>query len=169
MSDWIKILISALAGVATGVLLEPLKYAVSLAVNARFARRAIYRELGKSYLIFCIVEPRRPAPDETYTRFMVANLSMDAFDYYYSQKRDSFYKIREWNNLIGLYRRLRNIQKDMNEGRLTATQAAYDIAEAINDRIKSQTLDFKWIKQFAEEYATAVAPFVISEPQKKGN
>lgn len=66
---------------------------------------------------------------------MIENLTIDAFEYYYTQKRDAFYRVKEWNNLIGTYRRLRNIQKDMNEGRLTATQAAQFISKTIQDRV----------------------------------
>jgi len=50
--EWLKILVSALAGMVTGTLLEPLKKWINDCVAAREGRKAIYTELGKVYALF---------------------------------------------------------------------------------------------------------------------
>jgi len=99
--EWLKILVSALAGMATGILLEPLKYWISNWVVSREARNAIYAELGKIYSLFVELPERGGGKtDEDRLR----NISLDAFHFYYGEQRSAFYRLREWPEILGIYR-----------------------------------------------------------------
>jgi hypothetical protein len=100
MPEWAKILVSALVGVATGTVLEPLKGWVGRHLTARRARAAIYDELGNLYQV-CYLTSRKG--DETFCYQALKYNAADTFDFYYQQHREACFLIKDWNGIEGVY------------------------------------------------------------------
>lgn len=124
MTDWAKILISALAGVAVGVVLEPLKQRVMRGFTARKARNAIYYELGGIYKGFYLT---RDEPNDYYFRcFKYGVLDDGAFWYYRNHNRDAFYALNEWEAIEDTYSAFRVIREQVLEGTKSAILGVAD-------------------------------------------
>jgi hypothetical protein len=104
MAEWLKILISALVGVVTGVttgiLGEPMKSAIQRYFTAKRARKAIYNELGMIYALFCLSDSKT---HPSYCEYALKHSPPDDFDYYYTQHRESCFLIPDWPGIQGFY------------------------------------------------------------------
>lgn len=148
MADWVKILITALAGVTTGALLEPLKQWISMRNAASRAKKAIYRELGDVYHTHVLLK------DGTTALMHVSGLNLfkaEAFEYYYNSHREAFYRIPEWQYLLGMYEFLKRFRDDVKTGKFR---------DAIPDRIEEE-FKFRWSsglieRKLVEKYARQI-------------
>lgn len=127
MADWLKILISALSGVAVGLILEPLKHHFMGRVIARKARRAIYHELGGMYRGFCLTQHES---EEFYARcFKHGVLDDGTFWYYRNHYRDAFYGLKEWEPIEDIYSAFRVIKQQVMDGTKSSVAGAADFRE----------------------------------------
>jgi len=97
MAEWLKILISALAGMATGLVMEPLKHWISDYIAAHQAKRTIYAELARTYYAF-----KKWGPNDSHPNWPLGHIESQVFDYYYSSKREVLYLIPHYGTLISL-------------------------------------------------------------------
>ena len=113
MSEWLKILVSAIAGMTVGTLLEPLKFAINNRLKARQVRRTIYEELAALYdFIRGLQNPqtaisgllydsailrtgRKSITHEEHVKDRLAIWHFDIFDHYYQTERSTFYRLQE--------------------------------------------------------------------------
>lgn len=104
MSDLKKILISAVIGMATGlvggtvlgVILEPLKFAVGTFFAKNRAIRAIYEEVADIYYSVVILGEEMGDP---YLRSAIEDMRTESFDYYYEHNREAVFAIEGWQEL----------------------------------------------------------------------
>lgn len=100
MADWVKILVSAIVGMVAGIMSslisEPLKARFVRRSAAKRARKAIYQELGRLYLVFVILSEETFEDLKDYRISILKELKLDAYEFYYNQQREAFYQIAEW-------------------------------------------------------------------------
>ncbi len=125
MSDWVRILVSALAGVLTGILLEPIRQWIGNAITAHHAKQAIYAELGKIHRIL----ESKSAPADPLR--IVKQLDCQAFDYYYASKREVVYLIAEYPGIVSLFDKVHRLKKRGDDGERISAQELEVLANAI--------------------------------------
>jgi hypothetical protein len=155
MSEWAKILISALAGVATGILLEPVKHWISLKLTGKEIKTAIYKELGKAYFIFVIgaLNTKEYQPGEfDYEKMCIEYLSLEAFTYFYNQRREAFYGLDECNWIIALNRKFSSIQRAVADKHVTAKDGVMQVVDEFHYRLSNKMLNEKLLRQYADTY-----------------
>ena len=87
LPEWLKILISALAGMLTGIAMEPIRHYVQLQIQKSRVKQDIYQELGAIWAIMAFkVKP----PQETFPERYFAFFKTLDFDYYYNRNREAF-------------------------------------------------------------------------------
>lgn len=109
MAEWLKILLSALAGMTVATLLEPLKFAINARLKRNQVRRALYEVLGTLYdfihelgspeaaireLIYdaaILRENKRSISQEEHVRERLGLWHFEIFDHYYGDERGAFY------------------------------------------------------------------------------
>jgi hypothetical protein len=104
MSDFKKILISAVIGMATGmfggtilgVVLEPLKFAVGTFFAKRRAIKAIYEEVADIYYSVVILGEEMGEP---HLASAIEDMRTESFDYYYEHNREAVFAIEGWQEL----------------------------------------------------------------------
>jgi hypothetical protein len=110
MSDLTKILVSAcvgmISGLAGGLALEPLRDFIRTSLKAGQARRGIRREIAELRDLFQSAMQQ----DDEFNMTLLPRVAFDAFDFYYTQYRDAFYKIKHSDDILGLYREMKLIQ-----------------------------------------------------------
>jgi hypothetical protein len=149
MSDLTKILLSAgvglVAGLISGVFLEPFKAWYLRKHAMRRAYREIYEELRNLYDVFCVSGNRS---DEAFCHSALKSNPPDTFDYYYQQHREACFLIPGWRDLKGffeVYKVVREIalergyQPKERPGQNIAL--AQNVAEEFESRFKAGQLD----------------------------
>jgi hypothetical protein len=147
MSDWAKILISALAGMVTGILLEPIRHWIGNKIAAYYAKRVIYAELGKIYRIAAKVKAGQKDP-----LWIIRQLDCEAFDFYYGSKREVLYLIPEYQGLISVFgtiHRLKNLHRD---GEKVSSQDVEVLVNAIERRKEAGEIDISALRSAANRY-----------------
>ena len=104
--EWLKILLTALAAFAVGVVTEPLKLIISNRYKMRNMRRSLYSELANNYghLSMFLREEARPVED-FYLFCETEGFPTDAYRWAKSQL-DVFYQLEEAGVLDNIYRNL---------------------------------------------------------------
>jgi hypothetical protein len=146
IAEWVKILISAVVGMTTGILVEPFKSWVTLRVVAGQGKKAIYYELARLYMFFKLLPPA--------TLIDFTNISTDAFDFYYGQKREAFYRITNCHDLTVFYRDLKAIQRAVLNKEITIEDGAKEIQDnfslRLNAGVMSKILLFRNVSKFTK-------------------
>ena len=155
MSEWLKILVSALAGMMTGAALEPLKHQIRLRMVAGKAKRGIHSELARVYYF---MNQGQSLP-EKFSTTALSRMVFDTFDYFYTQERESFYLLERHHDIAGLYRELRLIQEEVRCGRVSGGQGARDFCSAIDLRLECRSLDKELFDREVNEYKKDLVPF----------
>lgn len=145
MTEWLKILISALAGMATGILLEPCRHLIANKITAHCAKRAIYAELGKIY--WC---------GHNSTATLGGNLTTEAFDYYYQSKRDILYLLPEFQELILHCELITSLRTAWNHNAKDSTEVWSILLRAFEYRIKHKLLDVRELDRQAKAFDKTV-------------
>jgi hypothetical protein len=147
MSDWVKILVSALAGVFTGILLEPIRYWIGNTITAHYAKRAIYAELGKIHHLAARSKSGQPDPLR-----IVRQLDCQAFDYYYASKREVVYLIPEYPGLVSLFDRVHQLKHRQSEGERVSAQEIEVLANAISRCEEAGEIDGAALRRGVDNY-----------------
>ncbi len=85
--EWLKILISALAGILTGIAMEPIRHHIQLQIQKKRVKQDIYQELG---VIWSIMAFKVNGPGESFPERYFQFLKTLDFDYYYNRNREAF-------------------------------------------------------------------------------
>src|SRR5437016_2795975 len=101
MSEWIKILVSAVVGMTSGLVAEPLRIEVVRYFTSKRARNAIYREFADIYHLVVVIGKESDFR-ESFMKLIIEDMKTEVFDFYYDQHREAIYKIPEWKHLKGL-------------------------------------------------------------------
>lgn len=109
MSEWLKILISALAGMATSLTLEPIRHWVGRQIAAREARIVIYRELATQYDLL----NHEFTKDEF--RLVGDQILTESFDYYFDNKREIIHLLPHHVYVVGLFGGLKTLKRLIQE------------------------------------------------------
>jgi hypothetical protein len=128
MAEWVKILLSALSGMAVGILLEPFKNWINARLASNRANRAIYHELGRIYFMCRVVVPVPHEADETWDH-VIKNLKTGAFDFYYEQRRETLFQVDHWQDIELLYRKMKGTQMSVLDKKKTAAEGVREIGE----------------------------------------
>jgi hypothetical protein len=153
MSEWVKILASALAGVAAGVLIEPLRHRMELTILARDGHKAIYDELARVYVTVSTIGRTRASTTDTVD--LVRSIRLDAFEFYYGQRREAFYQIKDWSDLLYTCRSLKVLLDQAAEGDISG-KFATDIDAIFQTRFKAGRLDRGLIMKYADKFQSQI-------------
>jgi hypothetical protein len=128
MSDWVKVLIGALAGMVAGLVAEPLKQQLTLIVESQRIRSALRQELSLIYLSFCNNSMVKDYEWELKNfednlRFVTA----DKFLYYIDKKPEACYRLQGWSFTKSFFERYLEIRERSLKGLLTPAQTCKEI------------------------------------------
>ena len=135
MSEWLKILLSALAGVITGVLLEPVKRWIGDRITAHYAKEAMYAELGRLYYVakYCC--------SDLDPRWIKGYLQSSAFDYYYNSKREILYLLPDYEELIWHFEMIKSLRKLLENNEKTPREIVETVNSAFDSRLEGECFD----------------------------
>src|SRR5436305_1387176 len=95
LPEWLKVLITALAAFALGIIAEPIKIVISHWYKRRNMRRSLYSELANNYGHMSMFLRDRARPIEDFHLFLeTEGFSTDVYQWAKSQL-DVFYQLRE--------------------------------------------------------------------------
>ncbi len=130
MSDWIKVLIGALAGMVTGLAAEPLKQQLSIVVDSWRIQSALFDELSAIYVTFCSVRKHADTWTETDLRDNLKFCSVDRFVYYFEKKREACYRLKGWAWARGFLTQYQDIRENALRDMLSPEKVAHAIKRA---------------------------------------
>ena len=163
MPEWAKILISALAGMTTAIIVDPIRQWISIKIVARRARKNLYQEMGRVYCWFNKVG-RHKVPG--FNKMVFSEFKSDVFEYYYGSHRESFYQIPEAWAILAVYTSLRKIQESVKNKGLDPDRGALVALEAFDDHIRVGALKRDLIGRYEAEYEKRVLPYTASEDER---
>ncbi len=101
MADWIKVLISALAGMLAGLIAEPIKNALQDEIRMRRMESSLAVEMG--YLVGSVGIDVAHWPE----RWWETHMSIERYEYYYSSQRELLFRSRYYNQIDSFYRQMK--------------------------------------------------------------
>ncbi len=104
MAEWIKLLITALAGLTVGTLLEPIRSSIQYFFAKRRTHSFVADEinaLALSMSTFLHLRNQVPSTENPITQ--KPHLSTERFDYAFEKNRDHLYNIPAWESLRRFY------------------------------------------------------------------
>jgi hypothetical protein len=146
MSDWLKVLISAIAGMVAGALLEPIKQWISRRIAQFEIVRAIYRELGRTYWIF-----KYEAPEEGNEAAM-EQVVTETYDCYFDKKREALHLIPNHVMVLGAFKMLKRLAREHKEGKITAEAAIHEFTFLIDRFLIMGLIQPKKFFRYSDEY-----------------
>jgi hypothetical protein len=135
--EWIKILVTAVVSLMTGLAIEPWRSSLARYLTAKRAIKMLYFELVRLYET-CNEMQHLPV---TVVKLIFSRIVLEHYDYYYGQHREAFYLISQHDSLGGLFREIKLYLADAAEGKADPHQSAKDIIDAIEARIKGGVVD----------------------------
>lgn len=126
MADWLKILVSALAGMVTAGALEPLKHWINRRIAAREIQTAIYAELARVYVMFD-EEVSQDGVDAVMRRII-----METYDFYFHEKREIFHLVPNYLIIIGIYGKLKDLRESYRKGEIKGELEVKDFIRFID-------------------------------------
>lgn len=154
MSEWVKILLSALAGMAAGVFLEPVKHFIQLRIKTRRIERDIYREIGRLYVTLELQAEREGDAELVKTYFDI--LDDSDFEYYYSREREAFNRLSERGDIRPFYRLFERARETVMDGNMNGVAAARMLLADLRQRIQAGGLNEKMVRRYCEQYIKAL-------------
>jgi len=149
MVDWLKILFSALAGVITGMLLEPVRHWISNRITMHYARRAIYLELAN--LLSALADDESGQSDVSKDR-LDRLLHLNALEYFYSSKREVLFLLPDFQSLFRIRDILSILRDILNKG-AESPNSVYKLAQTMFlDSELQHELNSGEIRRTAERY-----------------
>lgn len=113
MTEWLKILISALAGMVTASLLEPVKHIINTRIRKREAQQALYREIAFAYHGFTEQLSTRGVDE------VMQEVAVEAVWFFWESKREELYLVPHYRTIVGNLGQLRNLKaKYDKDGRI---------------------------------------------------
>jgi hypothetical protein len=115
MSEWQKAVLSALAGVCVGILLEPIRFWIVGWLKRRQIRNLLYRDVAK--ICACVEYVRTFAAsalergEDRCSRqmvFYISQVSLDIYDHVLNAERTAFYQLEEAPVFDAFYGRLKD-------------------------------------------------------------
>jgi hypothetical protein len=104
--EWLKILLTALAAFAIGIVTEPIKLIISHWYKMRNMRRSLYSELANNYGHLSMFLRERARPIEDFYLFcQTEGFPTDVYQWAKSQL-DVFYQLKEAGALDNIYRNI---------------------------------------------------------------
>lgn len=137
MAEWLKILLSALAGMTTAALLEPLKHWIARRTSARGVQRAVYREIATAYNLLKN-EICSDGLDAVMRRLVVETL-----DFYWTSKRDALYEVPNYTVLVGVIGKLKDVKEAYKTDKAEANVTIKHWIELVEMLIISGVIDDK--------------------------
>jgi len=152
--EWLKILISALAGMLTGMAMEPIRYRIQLQIQKRRVRQDIYQELGAIWAImaFKVTPPQEPFP-ERYFEFLK---TLD-FDYYYNRNREAFNALEHSRGIKELYQAINFAKVALDNNWVEARGAADYILNNFSRSFVTGVVDEELLHRCAQDYSNWIS------------
>ncbi|MGB8128926.1 MAG: hypothetical protein WCG81_03980 [Candidatus Angelobacter sp.] len=135
--EWVKILVTAILALVTGIVAEPLRNSIARRLTAKRAFKMLYFELVR---IYELCNEARHVPAET-VKLMSSRIILEHYDYYYNQHREAFYLIPQHDSLRGLFGEIKLCLSAAAHGEGDSHESVRDIVESIDARIKGGVLD----------------------------
>jgi hypothetical protein len=140
MSDWVRILISAVCGMFSGIvgglLLEPLKQAISQRLAVNKVRGRIYHDLAR------IVHFARATDKAEPPKAAVLLISTtEAFDFYFENKREMFYMLPECQLLRNLCLGIRATRASLADDVITTPEALEQMFRQVNELYSARLIE----------------------------
>ncbi len=166
MADWLKILISALLGVVTGIasgiLLEPMKFSVQRYFAAKRAEQGILSELANIYEMFCMdVETK----EEVVLQKCFSADMADTFEFYYTNHREAVYRIKWRGGIRPIYSFYTEIRSRVVTGQITAKDGCNLLQECFSWCFKTGLLDRGEIMRRVDAYGKFNARIRVASSQ----
>jgi hypothetical protein len=167
MEDWVKILLSALAGFTASTLLEPIRLSMGQWSRRRTFRKILYSELAvylnaaRSILEFneSAQKAKVQCPElvETFTQTFIKTMKLyrhdqqQVFDYYIQMSPDTFYNLPEWRVFHWLFMLGKGMMSQRELSRVV--EEANNFIEAIDEASKVHGSKFygKLVKRIAAQ------------------
>lgn len=111
----------------------------------RDAKEAIYAELGRLYFVV-----KNCAGDDN-PFWLKGHLQSNAFDYYYTNKREIFYLIPEYQELIWHFTMIKNLRTALEQSKKTPLEVTEVLNHAFNSRIQDKILNINKLQKYEEK------------------
>lgn len=138
MSEWQRIIAGTVIGFASAILLEPIKHLVERYFAAKRAKKNIYTELARLYSVFCLADERH---EELYCSNAFSLGPTDAFEYYYHNQRETFYAIKQHEEIRGFYEVFAVIKNCVAERQVTSVNGAVRVGDEFKFRFANRFID----------------------------
>jgi hypothetical protein len=154
MSEWLKILITAIAGMfaglSGGLLLEPIKHHIQLRIKTRRIKADVHRELGFLFFTFTLQASNDKDAERVKTYFDLSNNS--EFEYYYSHEREAFNRLKDRRDIRAFYTLFQRVRETVLEEKIHPIDAAKMITKDLKSRFEVSGLNEKLIQKYIDEY-----------------
>lgn len=163
MSEWAKILISTVVGFSAALLIEPIKYRLSIWLTSRRAEKEINRELGRIYHLFCI----RTGEEELAYWVAFRSKLTEVFDYYFEHHREAIYAIKWYERYQGFYEGHRTTRELLNAGKITVLKAVEYVRDEFQFRFDTGLLSKQTVCEYADGFGKTDKSLLKHESFKK--
>ncbi len=163
MSEWVRILISAVVGFSSALLIEPVKYRFSIWLTSRRAEKTINREIGRMYQLFCLQNE-----DDEFKHLAVFRCNLtSAYDYYFEHHREALYRIKWYERYQGFYECYRVALELLKARQITALKAAEYVRDEFKFRFDTGLLRKEIICKYAADFDKTDKSLLNHESFKK--
>ncbi len=100
-----------------------------------------------------------PGASAGFARSHINHGYREDYDYYYKQQREAFHRIKEYYDIVGLYRFVERIRKDVLEDDADPLAAAKLIVADFEMRFKAGRLSSNLVKHYAEDFMKAARQY----------
>jgi hypothetical protein len=132
-AEWVKILLSALAGMiagtASGIMLEPMKFWIQRRYASKRAEKGILSELANIYEFFCVGTEGK---SEGILQISFEKDMSDTFQYYYTNHREACYQIKWKSGIRPIYSFYNTARSKVIQKEITSKQGSKMIQDGFS-------------------------------------
>jgi hypothetical protein len=133
-NEWIKILVSTIAGLSAGLIADPIKNMFQTRIAELRMRRSIVMDALNIHIMLKTVK-QGLVSDTQFWR----SLSLPAFDDHWAKNRDLFYRGLHLQTLRVRCELIKNLAISVNQGTVASEAATAKVRQVINEIIADNT------------------------------
>ncbi len=142
MPEWVKIVVSSVAGMIAGIVAEPLKQHLLLKLKRRRIRKALTKELWYVHnLCLDLLDTAKGSPriaKKTTMIFTFNNLRMKAFEHFYQYEKEAIFQIDDSESLVSTFEGLDDMRETFVSGKETFGRAVCFFALAAQQELEKR-------------------------------
>jgi len=151
-NEWLKnvaaLVIGLLVGVFSALFIEPLKVSRQKKIDAMFGEAQLYDELGQTLAGFRVT---LAMPDK-FSIPLVQRVKFDKYDFYYGQRRELFYAMRDNVGIYQLHAQYALILRPESIAKYGAKHCVEELVSACEWSMKSGWLSKKRLETIVAKY-----------------